>query len=601
MSFPPGFLDELRARVPLSETIAKRMTITRAGREFKGCCPFHGEKTPSFYVNDAKGFFHCFGCGAHGDVIGFVMRYDRLGFVETIESLAQQAGLEVPRLSREEVEKASKQKTLHQLCEAACAFFEQHVRQKNGRAAYEYLKGRALSDDAMSRFRLGYAPAEGGLLVTHLKQQGYELPQMMEVGLVRKSEQRGDHYSFFRDRVMFPVTDRRGRVVAFGGRIMSGDGPKYINSPDHPLFHKGKLLYSLPRAAEAASRGAPVVVVEGYMDVISMVEAGFAGAVAPLGTALTENQMEELWKLGSNAPVLCFDGDAAGQRAATRALERALPLLGPSRSIKFAFITSAKDPDDLIRASGPKAMQTVIDQAIPLSDMIWKVETEGKDFSTPEARAGLKAALLAYAEKMTEAEVKTFYRTEFTKRIDAAYGWKSLRNQPRRNAPQGTPILARSLPPNPDGQRQRLAIAGLLRQPSLFEQLSEELVALNLTGPLDNLWQAVVSTLEMSPELDSAALRSCLYTKGLQDTVTHLLEVTAKGPDHWVHEGATREDVERGLRGLIAVRRMLVAKSELQAISRNELTETDLPRIAALRREVMEAEAALMHSEEEMA
>lgn len=601
MSFPPGFLDELRARVPLSETIAKRITITRAGREFKGCCPFHGEKTPSFYVNDTKGFFHCFGCGAHGDVIGFVMRYDRLGFVETIESLAQQAGLEVPRLSREEVEKASKQKTLHQLCEAACAFFEQHLRQKSGRAAYEYLKGRALSDDAMARFRLGYAPAEGGLLVTHLKQQGYELAQMMEVGLVRKSEQRGDHYSFFRDRVMFPVTDRRGRVVAFGGRIMQGDGPKYINSPDHPLFHKGKLLYSLPRAAEAASRGAPVVVVEGYMDVISMVEAGFAGAVAPLGTALTENQMEELWKLGSNAPVLCFDGDAAGQRAATRALERALPLLGPSRSVKFAFITGAKDPDDLIRASGPKAMQTVIDQAIPLSDMIWKVETESNDLTTPEARAGLKAALLAYAEKMTDTEVQTFYRTEFTKRIDATYGWKSLRNQPRRNTPTGTPILARSLPPNPDGQRQRLAIAGLLRQPSLFEQLSEELVALNLTGPLDNLWQAVVSTLEMSPELDSAALRSCLYTKGLQDTVTQLLEATAKGSEHWVREGASREDVEHGLRGLIAVRRMLVAKSELQAISRNELTEADLTRIAALRREVMEAEAALMHSEEEMA
>jgi DNA primase len=602
MSFPPGFLDELRTRLPLSETIAQRISLTRAGREFKGCCPFHNEKTPSFYVNDQKGFFHCFGCGAHGDIIGFVMRHDRLGFVEAIENLAQLASLEVPRISREEAEKASKQKTLHQLCEAACAFFEQQLRGKQGRTAFDYLKGRGLADEAMARFRLGYAPAEGGALVTHLKQLGYELPQMMEVGLVRKSEQRGDHYSFFRDRVMFPVTDRRGRVVAFGGRIMSGDGPKYINSPDHPLFHKGKLLYSLPRAAEAASRKQPVIVVEGYMDVISLVEAGFAGAVAPLGTALTEDQMEELWKLGAADPILCFDGDNAGQRAASRSLERALPLLGPSRSLRFAFITGgAKDPDDLIKAGGAPAMQLVLDQAISLTDMLWKVETEGKNFTTPEARAGLKQALATQVEKMTDAAVQTFYRTEFAKRIDAAYGWKSLKNQPRKPVSSGVAILARSLPRNPDTQRQRLALVGLLRQPQLFERLSEELVALNLTGPLDNLWQAVVSTLETSPDFDSAALRSCLYAKGFEDTVHKLLGEFAKGPVLWAREGAASSEVERGLRGLVTMIRMQTAKAELQAAIRNELSEADLVRIAALRREVIEAEAALQLAEEEMA
>ncbi len=601
MSFPPAFLDELRARLPLSDILGKRIALIKAGRELKACCPFHNEKSPSFTVNDQKGFFHCFGCGAHGDIIGFVMRYDRLAFPEAVEHLAQQAGLEVPRLSREDAHKAQQQKTLHQLCEAACAFFEQQLRLPKGRAAYDYLKGRGLSEEAMARFRLGYAPGEGGALVAHLKQQGYELEQMMEVGLVRKSEQRGDHYSFFRDRVMFPVTDRRGRVVAFGGRIMSGDGPKYINSPDHPLFHKGKLLYSLPRAAEAASRGAPVLVVEGYMDVISLVEAGFAGAVAPLGTALTENQMEELWKLGAADPILCFDGDAAGQRAATRAVERALPQLGAGRSIRFAFITGAKDPDELIRSGGAAAMQVVLNQAIPLIDMLWKMETDGKTFSTPEARAGLRAALLAFAAKIANPEVQTFYRTEFVRRIDDAFGWKSLKNKAQKAALPVRTILARSLPRNPDAQRQRLAILGLLRQPQLFERLGEELVALNFAGPLDNLWQAVVSTLEMSPDLDPAALQSCLCAKGYAEAIDHLMQDFSRGHDLWTRPEASSDDVERGLRGLVNICRIISAKAELSAAGQKDLTESDLVRLAALRREVMEAEAALLLSEEEMA
>ena len=415
MAFPPAFLEELRARLPLSEVVGKRLRLVRAGREFQAPCPFHNEKTPSFTVNDAKGFFHCFGCGAHGDVIGFTMRHDHLTFPEAVETLAAQAGLPVPRTAPEERQRYERQKSLHEVVEAAARWFEAQLRQPAGAAALAYLRRRGLDDAALATFRLGYAPPDGGGLRTALEREGFAVKDMLEAGLVKQPADGGRApFGFFRHRVMFPVADRRGRIVAFGGRLIDGEGPKYINTGETPLFHKGQLLYGLSRARQAAAEGQPVIVVEGYMDVIALVRAGYAGAVAPLGTAMTETQIETAWKLypgRERFPVLCFDGDNAGKRAAFRAVERVLPLLRPDQSVRVAFLPTGEDPDSLIRAKGAAAFEAVLAAARSLVDVLWEMETEGRAFETPEAKAGLEAALNARVDaiKKNWQNVKCLY------------------------------------------------------------------------------------------------------------------------------------------------------------------------------------------------
>jgi len=307
MSFSSSFLDELRNRLPLSEIVGSRLRMVRAGREYKGCCPFHNEKTPSFYINDEKQFFHCFGCGAHGDVIGFMMRYEHLSFPEAIENLAAQAGMEVPQNSPDEKQKYDAEKRLYLLLDKATVWFEEQLFGPGGKEGLAYLRARGLSDDALHRFRLGYAPQDGQSLIRKLSAEGFSIDDMISVGLVKRNEERNEAYSFFRNRVIFPVGDQRGRTVAFGARILGEGEPKYLNSPDHVLFHKGRLLYGLSRARAALSQGQPIVVVEGYMDVIALVEAGYSGAVAPLGTSLTDDQMSVLWKLLANRKQRAFE------------------------------------------------------------------------------------------------------------------------------------------------------------------------------------------------------------------------------------------------------------------------------------------------------
>ena len=362
MSIPPRFLDELRDRLTLSEVVGRRLKLTRAGREFRGCCPFHSEKSPSFYINDDKQFYHCFGCGAHGDVIGFTMQHDNLSFIDALEALAPLAGLEVPKSSPQAVEQARKDKGLHALLDDAAKFFILQLQAANNADVRGYLAERRISAAMAEAFRLGYAPADGKVLVKALLDKGYAAAQLIEAGLAKKSEGNGTLYSFFRDRLMFPVADRRGRVVAFSGRMLpehirsvvagAAKSGKYVNSPDTPLFHKGKLLYSEAQARQAAADGQEVVVVEGQADVIACFEAGYRGTVAPLGTALTEDQILSLWKMipgEEKVPVLCFDGDAAGGRAAAKAALRLLPLLKPYHSARFAFLPDGHDPDSLIR------------------------------------------------------------------------------------------------------------------------------------------------------------------------------------------------------------------------------------------------------------
>ena len=497
MSFSPSFLEEIRNRLPLSGIVNARVRMVRAGREFKGCCPFHNEKTPSFYVNDDKQFYHCFGCGAHGDVIGFVMRHDHLSFPEAVENLAAQAGLQVPRDTPIERERFDAEKRLYQLLERATSFFEEQLFALTGREALAYLRERGLNDEAIRRHHIGYAQNDGQSLLRKLTSEGFAIDDIVAVGLAKKAEDRNEHYSFFRNRVIFPVGDRRGRTVAFGARILGEGEPKYLNSPDHALFHKGHLLYGLSRARTALSQGQPIIVVEGYMDVIALVEAGYSGAIAPLGTSLTDDQIQILWKLlpppesrdasRDYSPILCFDGDNAGLRAASRAVDRALPFLTPSQTLRIATMTGAKDPDELIRKSGKSAFDTVLKQAQPMIDVLWNLSLAGRQMRTPEERGAFTAALKKRVNQIKDETLRELYRNEFKKRIDDAFGWK-----PRTFSPQGrgkntqaqTPYLGARLPPQ-DRQRARekIFLALMINHPGLFDEFGENLTLLDIRTP----------------------------------------------------------------------------------------------------------------------
>jgi DNA primase len=459
-----------------------------------GLCPFHNEKTPSFTVNEDKGFFHCFGCGAHGDVIGFVMRAEHLSFPETVERLASEAGLEVPQSSPQEREQAKRQASMLDATEAACAFFEKELHSPRGRGALDYLKGRGLEDETIARFRLGYDPDERGALKKALDAAHIPLALAQEAGLLTVPEGGGDPFDRFHGRVMFPITDRRGRVVAFGGRILREGQPKYLNSPDGPLFHKGHMLYGLSQARASIAEQGTAVVCEGYMDVIALHQAGFSYAVAPLGTALTENQIELLWRFVPE-PIICLDGDAAGQRAALRAAERALPLLKPEFSLRFARIASADDPDSLIKRWGTGAMRKVLQDALPLSAIIWNRETTAQSANYPEQRARLEKKLMDVAESIADRRVQKEYKRYFAAKLWEQYGPKKRSHQWAR---AGTPqylqqgrsggLLQRgpdgrfvglSRPPyllgDPRVRLERMILVTLINHTKLIEEVTEEL------------------------------------------------------------------------------------------------------------------------------
>jgi DNA primase len=592
MALPPQFLEELRARLPLSDVVGRRLRLLRAGREFKAPCPFHNEKTPSFYVNDQKGFFHCFGCGAHGDVVGFVMRHDRLSFIEAVEQLAGEAGLEVPKPTPQERERFERQKTLYDVVEAAATWFEEQLKLPGGRAALQYLRGRGLDDETIAAFRLGYAPGDAGGLRQRLEKDGFSEAQMIEAGLLNQPEDGRAPYSFFRNRVMFPVTDRRGRVVAFGGRILEGDGPKYINSRDHALFHKGRLLYGLSRARHAASEGQPLIVVEGYMDVIAMVGAGFRGAVAPLGTALTESQVEELWNAApenNRIPILCFDGDEAGRRAAVRSIDRILPLLRPDQSVKVAFLPRGEDPDSLIRSAGPSALRAVLESAHSLADMLWQVETAGRRLDTPETRAGLKAALEARVRAIADRTVQAFYMQEIRRRIDAAFFARGPGRQPGRQSPaRSVPSAVRVRRPIKVGPCERLLLAAVINHSKLLHEFGEALSELEIADvELERLRQAVLDCLSREPDLDGPALCSQLSRLGFSACLEGLLAAST-----YVHAGFARpetpiEDVRRGWEHVWALAQRRVLMAELKnagAELARDTSPANYARVLALRK-----------------
>src|SRR6478672_6842874 len=374
MRFTPQFLDELRARLPVSEVVGRRVKLKKAGREFKGLSPFQQEKTPSFTVNDQKGFYHDFSSGKRGDIISFLMETEGVGFAEAVERLASMAGVPLPAATPDAARHEQRRKTLHDVMELAAKFFSDTLASRNGAKARGYLGDRGISPATQVQFRIGYASGERFALKEHLGAQGIPVEDMVEAGLLYSGDDIPVPYDRFRDRVMFPITDLRGRVIAFGGRALEKDvSAKYLNSPETPLFHKGDNLYNLAPARLAAHNGSSLVVVEGYVDVIAMVGAGFAASVAPLGTALTENQLALLWKM-ADEPILCFDGDKAGQKAAWRAADMALPHLKPGKSLRFALLPEGQDPDDLARSGGRVAIEEVLGAARGLVDLIWSRE-----------------------------------------------------------------------------------------------------------------------------------------------------------------------------------------------------------------------------------
>lgn len=450
MRFTPQFLDELRARLSVSEVVGKRVKLKKAGREWKGLSPFQQEKTPSFYVNDQKGFYHDFSSGKHGDIITFVMETDGLPFAEAVERLASMAGLPLPAVTPDAARHEQRRRTLHDVMELAAKFFSETLASRVGAKARGYLADRAISPATQLQFRLGYAPPppERFALKEHLGKLGVSVEDMVETGLLVAGNDIPVPYDRFRDRVMFPIADLRGRVIAFGGRALEKDVPaKYLNSPETPLFHKGDNLYNHQTARKATHDGASLIVVEGYVDVIAMVTAGFAGAVAPLGTALTENQLALLWKM-ADEPILCFDGDRAGQKAAYRAADLALPFLAPGKSLRFALLPEGQDPDDLARSGGRGAIEEVIAAARPLADMIWSRELEGGNFATPERRAALEARIKELANGIRDEVVRRYYREDLAQRLQRTFSPESNRGGFAgrgnfRSSPGGRPFQPR--------------------------------------------------------------------------------------------------------------------------------------------------------------
>ncbi|MCX8568493.1 DNA primase [Aminobacter sp. MET-1] len=433
MRFSDGFLSEIRDRVPISAVIGQRVTWDRKKTntqkgDFWACCPFHGEKSPSFHCEDRKGRYHCFGCGVTGDHFRFLTELDGMSFPEAVERIAEMAGVPLPARDAQEERRERERASLHDVMELATQFFQDRMQGADGAKARAYLRDRGLTPATQQSFRLGYAPESRNALKEFLASKGVEKVQMEACGLT-VFEDVPVSYDRFRDRIMFPIPDSRGRIIAFGGRAMSADAPaKYLNSPETELFHKGNVLYNFARARKALQKGGAVIAVEGYMDVIALAQAGFENAVAPLGTALTENQLELLWRM-SGEPVLCFDGDKAGLKAAYRAADMVLPLVAPGHTARFALLPEGKDPDDLVKAEGPEAFRTVLEAARPLSDLIWMRETSNGIFETPERRAELEKTLRELTSRIKDESVRYHYQQEMRERVLNFFGSQRGRQQ----------------------------------------------------------------------------------------------------------------------------------------------------------------------------
>jgi len=514
VTLSPQWLDELRARTTLSSVIAPSVKLIRAGREWKACCPFHNEKTPSFTVNDDKGFYHCFGCGAHGDAIRFLTDHRGMPFMDAVKELAGKAGLEVPAPDPKARERAERTASLTDVMAEVQTWFADQLKGAEGGVARDYLQRRGVTAQTIARFGLGFAPDGRARLKQSLAQLGED--RLVETGMLIKPDE-GATYDRFRGRLMFPIRDPRGRVIAFGGRILGEGDPKYLNSPDTDLFDKGRTLYNLDRAGPASRTARRLIVVEGYMDVIALDQAGIAEAVAPNGTALAEAQIERLWRL-EPAPILCFDGDPAGRKAAVRAALRALPLLGPDRTLRFVELPAGQDPDDVVRSGGKEAFEALLAQAEPLVDRLWRHEHQAEPLATPEAWAGLKQRLVAHASAIGHADLARLYRQDW---LDRFYALRRPPERERRPFVKG----GRWVPPEPPvGARARAIAASGIDAPTAralilgFTYFPEELPA--HCEQLAHLPIADQGTARLRDELVNAAFSGAALDR---DSVTTIL------------------------------------------------------------------------------
>ena len=612
MRFPPSLLDEIRARLPVSQVVARKVALKRAGRELKGLSPFKQERTPSFFVNDHKGSWFDFSSGQNGDIFKFLMLTEGLSFPEAVERLAEEAGLPLPKLLPQAAQREDERARLYAVMDASMGFFEAQLAASTGLKARRYLDGRGLSADSIARFRLGYAPHARSALKEHLAKAGFAAADMVASGMLIAGEDVPVSYDRFRHRITFPIRDLKGRVIAFGGRALDPEAPaKYLNSPETLLFHKGGVLYNAHGARAAAHEKGRIVVVEGYMDVIALAQAGFAETVAPLGTALTEDQLRLLWRMAPE-PVLCFDGDAAGRRAAFRAVETVLPHLKPGQSVQFAFLPEGLDPDDLIRQHGAAAFQDILDTKLAaLFDvLIEREERQGEPGLTPEQRALLQARLEALVARIGDRGVRAHYERELRetlwvrnrkllrqiagangrrdariagkRRDNTALDWRVAARAIERSrlgalpraaartpaAMRSNELAGRSLPLP---AREALLIRTLLNHPWLLEAHCEEVAALALTSsPLARLRDALLELLARTISLEREAVRTQLTTLGLGKVVALAEGAGTHRSDKFAEPEADAATVEEGWRHAYALHQAQVGLRHALAMAERD-------------------------------
>lgn len=592
MAFPPEFLEQLRERVSLVDVVSHHVKLQRRGREFVGLSPFKQERTPSFTVVPDKGFFHCFSSGEHGDVIGFLMRMEGLSFPEAVEKLAQAAGLEVPRDSPEAAAQARRRRGLLEAVEAAAAFYERQLRLPAGRRAMDYLRGRGLDDNTIAGFRLGYAPGDSAALMQALKRGGFEAETLVEAGLFRQREHEEEPGASLRNRVVFPITDRRGRPIAFGGRTLGDAQPKYLNTPETPVFRKGEVLYGLAQARDAAWRAKEVIVVEGYMDAIALSQAGFAHTVASLGTAFGENQLRALWRL-VDEPVLCFDGDEAGQRAARRAAERALPLLAPGKSLRFARLPDERDPDDLVRQDGAAALRAVVERAQSPVDLLWSSEAEAVRPDSPDRRARFSRNLLALASGVRDETVRRYYEAEILSRLREQFG---VNLRPETVTRRPSPSLSGGGRERGEAQAARLrerwvrgVLAATINHPALALEFAQELAELDCdsAAPLDRLRHEILGLAAGGEGVDPAGWRAHLEeSASLSNTVRGVLCEAVYSLAPFARPAVAEADARKGVEQVFAEYRRKAAERDLKAAAESADDKESLERITAQTEEV---------------
>ncbi len=555
---PDDFINELRRRARIEEIVGARLEFDRAKSnprkgDYWACCPFHGEKTPSFHVLTDRQGYHCFGCGAHGDVFSFVMEYEKLGFWEAAKRIAGEVGLEVPERSPEAAARAKRRKTLYDVIDAAAAFYRETLRAPEGQAARDYLAGRDLKEAEWDRFGLGLAPNKPDALLKHLEVRGFERPLVEEAGILAGTDGDERPRDFFRNRIIFPVRDPEGRTIAFGGRALSPNAKaKYINTRATPLFDKSRVLYNLDAARKPIREAGTVIAAEGYMDVIALARAGFANAVAPMGTALTADHLESLWRLAPE-PLICFDGDTAGRRAARKVLELGLPMLKTGHSLKFVMLPQGQDPDDLLRSGGRAAIRGVLEKAAPLAEMIWRTAKMTATLDTPEGRAQMEAELDRLTGLIREQRSRFHFaqalKERFRAAIEAPKGPKGPKGFERKGA-NIAPILSgasdrlkhsalaqggnrgksASLHPlrqsdTPLGGRHReqLLLFVLINHPEVLERHVEDFAACEIRDPeLNTLKTALFEAVGTAPGLDREGLKGHLNARGFGDIADRL-------------------------------------------------------------------------------